>query len=69
MLSNVIIRSTAAFGGTPFRLSKCTALASAGGGAAVAFLGPFGRYGVFYFGYAAFTNNAGQKVLLPGVPL
>ncbi len=34
MLSNVIIRSTAAFGGTPFRFNKCTALGSAGSGAA-----------------------------------
>lgn len=34
MLSNVIIRSTAAFGGAPFRLKKCTALGSAGTGAA-----------------------------------
>lgn len=34
MMSNVIIRSTAAFGGTPFRLNKCTALGSAGSGAA-----------------------------------
>lgn len=34
MLSNMIIRSTAAFGGTPFRLIKCTALGSAGTGAA-----------------------------------
>lgn len=34
MLSNFIIRSTAAFGGTPFRLNKCTALDSAGSGAA-----------------------------------
>nr|DAH65163.1 MAG TPA: minor capsid protein [Microviridae sp.] len=34
MLSNIIIRSTAAFGGTPFRLNKCTALGSAGSGAA-----------------------------------
>lgn len=35
MLSSlVIIRSTAAFGGTPFRLNKCTALGSAGSGAA-----------------------------------
>lgn len=34
MLSNIIIRSTAAFGGTPFRLNKCTALSSAGSGAA-----------------------------------
>lgn len=34
MLSNVFIRSTAAFGGTPFRLKKCTALGSAGTGAA-----------------------------------
>ena len=33
MLSNFIIRSTAAFGGTPFRLNKCTALGSAGAGA------------------------------------
>lgn len=33
MLSNIIIRSTAAFGGTPFRLNKCTALGSAGAGA------------------------------------
>ena len=34
MLSNFIIRSTAAFGGTPFRFNKCTALtaASSGGG-------------------------------------
>lgn len=34
MLSNMIFWSTAAFGGTPFRLSKCTALGSAGKGAA-----------------------------------
>lgn len=34
MLSDIIIRSTAAFGGTPFRLNKCTALGSAGSGAA-----------------------------------
>ena len=31
MLSNIILRSTAAFGGAPFRLKKCTALGSAGG--------------------------------------
>ena len=30
MLSNLILRSTAAFGGAPFRLKKCTALGSAG---------------------------------------
>ena len=35
MLSNIIIRSAAAFGGTPFRLTKCTALGSAATGAAV----------------------------------
>ena len=35
MLINHIIRSTAAFGGAPFRLNKCTALGSAGSGAAV----------------------------------
>lgn len=34
MLSDFIIRSAAAFGGTPFRLNKCTALGSAGSGAA-----------------------------------
>lgn len=34
MLSNIISRSTAAFGGAPFRLKKCTALTSAAGGAA-----------------------------------
>ncbi len=34
MMSDFIIRSTAAFGGTPFRLKKCTALGSAGSGAA-----------------------------------
>ena len=34
MLSNIIIRSAAAFGGAPFRLAKCTALGSAGAGAA-----------------------------------
>lgn len=34
MLSDFFIRSTAAFGGTPFRLHKCTALGSAGTGAA-----------------------------------
>ena len=34
MLSNLISRSTAAFGGAPFRLRKCTALSSAAGGAA-----------------------------------
>ena len=35
MLSYIILRSTAAFGGAPFRLNKCTALGSAGSGAAV----------------------------------
>ena len=35
MLSSFIIRSTAALGGAPFHLSKCTALGSAGKGAAV----------------------------------
>lgn len=34
MMSHFIFRSTAAFGGTPFRLNKCTALGSAGSGAA-----------------------------------
>ena len=34
MLSNIIFRSTAAFGGAPFRLNKCTSLTSAAGGAA-----------------------------------
>ena len=34
MLSNIINRSTAAFGGAPFRLNKCTALGSSGAGAA-----------------------------------
>ena len=34
MLSTIISRSTAAFGGAPFRLKKCTALTSAAGGAA-----------------------------------
>ena len=34
MLSNIILRSTAAFGGAPFSLKKCTALTSAAGGAA-----------------------------------
>lgn len=35
MFSNIISWSTAAFGGAPFRFSKCTALGSAGKGAAV----------------------------------
>jgi hypothetical protein len=34
MLINFVIRSTAAFGGAPFRLNKCTALTSAAGGSA-----------------------------------
>lgn len=34
MFSNIILRSTAAFGGAPFRLVKSTALGSAGSGAA-----------------------------------
>ena len=34
MLSNMIIRSAAAFGGAPFRLTKCTALGSTVSGAA-----------------------------------
>ena len=34
MLSNIIIRSAAAFGGAPFRLNKCTALGSATGDSA-----------------------------------
>ena len=32
MLSNIIIRSTAAFGGAPFCLKKCTALSSVANG-------------------------------------
>ena len=35
MLSNIFLRSTAAFGGAPFRLNKCTALGSAGAGAGI----------------------------------
>ena len=35
MLSDFIIRGTAAIGGTPFRFNKCTALSSAGKGAAI----------------------------------
>ena len=35
MLSDFVIRSTAAIGGTPFRFNKCTALSSAGSGAAI----------------------------------
>lgn len=34
MLSNIISWSTAAFGGAPFLFNKCTALGSAGKGAA-----------------------------------
>ena len=34
MLSNIITCSAAAFGGAPFHLNKCTALGSAGSGAA-----------------------------------
>ena len=34
MLSSIIIRSAAAFGGAPFRLNKCTALSPTAGGAA-----------------------------------
>ena len=40
MLSYIILRSTAAFGGAPFRLNKCTALGSAGSG---------GRFGVLVY--------------------
>ena len=35
MFSNIISWSTAAIGGTPFHMIKCTALGSAGKGAAV----------------------------------
>ena len=34
MLSNIINRSTAAFGGAPFRLAKRTSLGSVGAGSA-----------------------------------
>ena len=34
MLSDFIIRGTAALGGAPFRFNKCTSLSSAAGGAA-----------------------------------
>ena len=34
MFTNIISRSTAAFGGAPFRLHKCAALSSAAGGSA-----------------------------------
>ena len=33
MFSDIILRSTAAFGGAPFRFKKCTSLTSAAGGA------------------------------------
>ena len=35
MLSDIILRSTAAFGGAPFRFKKCTSLGSAGAGAGI----------------------------------
>ena len=35
MFSTIILRSTAAFGGIPFRLKKCTALSSTGKGAGI----------------------------------
>ena len=34
MLSDIILRSTAAFGGAPFRFNKCASLSSAAGGSA-----------------------------------
>lgn len=34
MFSDIILRSTSAFGGAPFRLNKCTALSSVAGGSA-----------------------------------
>ena len=44
MLSDTIIRSTAAFGGTPFRLNKCTALVGGALGVAGSLLG--GLFGI-----------------------
>ena len=43
MLSYIILRSSAAFGGTPFRLKKCTALTSAAGDAAAGFAALMGQ--------------------------
>ena len=39
MMSSIILRSTAAFGGAPFRFKKCTALTSSGGAAGGAAVG------------------------------
>lgn len=45
MLSDFIIRSTAAFGGTPFRLNKCTALVGGALGVASSLIGGlFGKH-------------------------
>lgn len=40
MLSNIILRSTAALGGAPFRLQKCTSLTSGSGGSSGSVRGP-----------------------------
>ena len=68
MLSNFIIRSTAAFGGTPFRLKKCTALGSTGAGAGVgAAVGgvPATAAGVAASGTTG-AGNTGEEELVGG---
>ena len=73
MLSDFIIRSTAAFGGAPFRLNKCTALTSAAGGAAAGSLlgGPAGALTLGAFGlgssllnglFGSFSTNKTNKM-------
>lgn len=61
MFSNIILRSTAAFGGAPFRLKKCTALTSVAGGA----LGMAGSLlgGLFGKSNTDKTNEMNYKIM------
>lgn len=62
MLSDFIIRSTAAFGGAPFRLNKCTALTSAVAGGALGLAGSLVG-GLFGSSNTNKTNQMNYKIM------
>ena len=65
MLSNIILRSTAAFGGAPFCLKKCTALGSAraGAGADTAYAADAAAYTAAYTTARAAARAARKEVV------
>ena len=70
MLSNFIIRSTAALGGAPFRFKKCTALnfagAGAGAGAASGIGAGAGAASGIGAGAGAASGGASRSALIGG---